>query len=58
MIEYEWDDAKYLFNLNNHKADFIDAWLIYESEYKITLQVMRDNEMRYMDIAPLNDRLM
>jgi uncharacterized DUF497 family protein len=58
MIEYEWDNAKYLLNLEKHKADFIDARFIYEHEHKITLQIMRDNEMRYMDIAPLENRLM
>ena len=58
MIEYEWDSAKYLLNLEKHKADFIDGKFIYEHECKITLQNMRDGEMRYMDIAPLNDRLM
>ena len=58
MIEYEWDSQKYLINLEKHKADFIDAKFIYENVDKITLSTMRDNEMRYMDIAPLNNRLM
>lgn len=58
MIEYEWDSQKCLINLEKHKADFIDAKFIYESMDKITLSTIRDNETRYMDIAPLNDRLM
>jgi uncharacterized DUF497 family protein len=58
MIEYEWDEAKYFLNLEKHKADFIDARYIYEHKDKITLSTTRDNEIRYMDIAPFNNRLM
>ena len=58
LIEYEWDTHKYTSNLEKHKADFIDAKFVYENEHKITLQVKRDNEIRYMDIAPFNNRLM
>ena len=58
MIEYEWDEAKYLSNLEKHKADFKDARDIYEHKDKITFEHIRDDEMRYMDIAPFKGRLM
>lgn len=58
MIEYEWDEAKYVSNLEKHKADFKDAGDVYEHKDKITLKDTRYDEVRYMDIAPVFGRLM
>ena len=48
---YEWDEAKRGANLKKHGFDFADADLVYENPNKITLQEVRSEEPRLLDIA-------
>jgi uncharacterized protein len=48
---YEWDEAKRAANLKKHGFDFADADLVYENPNKITLQEIRREEPRRLDIA-------
>jgi uncharacterized DUF497 family protein len=44
MIAYEWDEAKRLTNLSEHKLDFEDAWRVYEATDKVTYQSLYPHE--------------
>jgi uncharacterized DUF497 family protein len=51
MIAYEWDEAKRLANLFEHKLDFEDAWRVYEATDKVTYQSLYPHEERWIDLA-------
>jgi uncharacterized protein len=51
MIVYEWDEAKRLTNLSEHKLDFEDAWRVYEAENKVTYRSAYPHEERWVDLA-------
>jgi uncharacterized DUF497 family protein len=51
MIAYEWDEAKRLTNLSEHKLDFEDAWLVYEATDKVTYRSLYPHEERWIDLA-------
>lgn len=53
MIEYEWDEAKRLTNLSEHKLDFGDAWRVYEAEDKVTYKSSYLHEERWIDLAEI-----
>ena len=50
-IAYEWDEAKRLANLSEHKLDFEDAWRVYEATDKVTYQSLYLHEERWIDLA-------
>ncbi|MBI2339539.1 MAG: BrnT family toxin [Deltaproteobacteria bacterium] len=53
MATYEWDEAKRLGNAAKHGVDFLDADLVFESPFKVSVDVTRDSEKekRYADFA-------
>lgn len=51
MIEYEWDEAKRLSNLADHKLNFVDAWRVYEATDKVTHKSLYPHEERWVDLA-------
>ena len=51
MIEYEWDEAKRLTNLSDHKLDFEDTWRVYEADDKVTYKSLSSHEERWVDLA-------
>ena len=57
MINYEWDEAKRLYNLNRRGLDFREAWRVYEAEDKITLTSSYPHEERLMDMAEIDGRV-
>ena len=58
MVHYDWHSAKCDSNIDKHGLDFIDAPLVYESLEKVTFKAIREDEERYIDIAPVGERLM
>ncbi len=50
---YEWDEAKRESNLQKHGLDFAIADLVYEADFKVTVETTRELglERRYMDLA-------
>ena len=46
-MQFEWDEAKNIENIRNHRIDFVD-WE--------TLENMSDEDIDYSDIPPLTDR--
>jgi uncharacterized protein len=46
-----WDERKRLSNIAKHGLDFRDAYLIYDNPEKLTITIIRNNEMRQLDIA-------
>jgi uncharacterized protein len=51
QVVYEWDEAKRLANLEKHRLDFRDAYLVYENQWKVTYRIQRGDELRSQDIA-------
>jgi uncharacterized DUF497 family protein len=58
MIEYEWDEMKRQLNLAKHGLDFEDAWRVFEAEMKVTMERPLQGEMRYLDFAVVEGRLL
>ncbi|MFM2343655.1 MAG: hypothetical protein RLZZ210_263 [Pseudomonadota bacterium] len=50
-IEYEYDENKNKQNIDKHKISFEYAYLVYESDSKITMTKYSNNEERLNDIA-------
>lgn len=46
-----WDEVKRQANLDKHGLDLVDAWMVYASPYKITLESSRNSEERKLDLA-------
>lgn len=57
MIEYEWDEAKRLYNLKRRGLDFREAWRVYEAPAKITLKSPYLHEERWIDMAEVDGRV-
>ena len=55
-MDYEWDEAKRLYNLEKHGADF---WSIYSFDWNnaVAEASPRFGEMRWMAIGFIGDRL-
>ncbi|HUG59395.1 MAG TPA: BrnT family toxin [Candidimonas sp.] len=47
----EWDPAKDVINIAKHGLSLIDAKLVYDAPYKITVSSPQQGEDRQMDIA-------
>jgi hypothetical protein len=54
-VIYEWDERKWIGNLEKHGLDFADAWKVYEASVKVTLPVphTESGEVRWIDIAEI-----
>jgi uncharacterized DUF497 family protein len=52
-MRYEWDERKRATNLDKHGLDFVDADLVFEAAFKVTVEVTRadDREPRLADFA-------
>jgi uncharacterized protein len=52
-MRYEWDERKRAANLEKHALDFVDAELVFEAAFKVTVEVTRaeDEEPRFADFA-------
>jgi uncharacterized DUF497 family protein len=46
-----WDESKRQANLQKHGLDFADANEVLESCYRLDIEVMRDNEVRFQSIS-------
>lgn len=57
-IEYDWDPPKRLANLRKHKADFKDAWRVYEHPHKLTLPDEYPDEERWWDLAEVEGQVL
>lgn len=59
-MNYEWDEAKRRSNLSKHGIDFLDADLVFEAGFKITVDVTRasDTETRFADFAEVEGVLL
>lgn len=44
--------------MQKHGVNFAEAWRVYENQEKITLEIIRNNQNRLVDIAPVAGRLM
>ena len=56
-MQFEWDENKRRSNLESKGLDFRQAWQVYESQNKITLQSPYPDEERLMDMAEINGRV-
>lgn len=56
-MQFEWNENKRLANLDSKGLDFRQAWQIYESRTKITLQSPYEDEERLIDMAEINGRV-
>ena len=52
-----WDETKRQANLDKHGLDFVDAVLVFESEYRLDVAVIRKNEQRTQSFAYVFDVL-
>lgn len=46
-----WDERKRATNLQKHRFDFADAYLVYNNPDKVTFSSRRNREERLVDIA-------
>ena len=53
-----WDERKRAANLAKHGLDFADAWRVYESLSKLTVESARKSEARRLDFAMVEDVLL
>jgi len=51
-----WDELKRQANLDKQGLDFADAWMVYSSPDKITLESPRNSEDRKLDLALVDVR--
>jgi uncharacterized DUF497 family protein len=58
MVRYNWHDDKKLSNTQRHLLDFEDAWKVFENPYKVTLESARGDEVRFMDLAYVDEQLL
>lgn len=50
-MAYEWNEDKRIVNLKKHGLDFKDAPMVYEHPDKLTVESLRNGELRKIDIA-------
>ncbi len=46
-----WDEKKRLANLEKHGLDFLRAGLVFDDPDKVTFSSPRENELRFLDVA-------
>ena len=52
-----WDETRRQANLDKHGLDFVDAVLAFESEYRLDVAVVRNDEQRTQSFAYVFDVL-
>ncbi len=50
-MKFEWDDAKRKSNLEKHGLDFADAWMVFQSERKITFEDVKHSQQERRQIT-------
>lgn len=50
-MNYEWDSRKRLKNLLKHGIDFIDAVIVFEDDFAITIEEYGAEEYRYITLG-------
>lgn len=57
-MDYEWDEVKRQSNLRKHGLDFMDADLVFEALFKVTVDAAHADDDRYADLAEVNGRVL
>jgi uncharacterized DUF497 family protein len=57
MIEFEWDEAKRLSNIEKHEVDFEDAAAFFDGRAHVVVASSRNDEPRFAMTTQFNDRL-
>lgn len=55
-MDFEWDEAKRLANLEKHGLDFMDVQAVFENRYVIVPSTYRGDESRSLAIGLLEGR--
>jgi len=55
MKDFEWDEQKRNSNIEKHGLDFIDAIKVFEDNYRIEYENVRNGEKRYQTIGTVNE---
>ena len=55
-MDFEWDEAKRLSNLEKHQIDFLDMRLLFDGRLARTVASHREEENRYQSTGVINDR--
>ena len=55
-MEFEWDEAKRLSNLEKHQIDFLDVRLLFDGRLVRTVASHREVENRYQSTGVVNER--
>jgi uncharacterized protein len=50
-MEYQWDRAKAIANINRHGIDFADAVLVFSDDLAVTVRDQRFDEERFIIIG-------
>lgn len=54
---FSWDEIKRAKNLDKHHLDFADAALVLDSQLRLDIESVRNNEKRTQSLAYVFDRL-
>lgn len=57
MVEFEWDEAKRLSNVEKHGLDFEDAKAMFDGRAFVSLISARNDETRFVTTAELDGLL-
>ena len=55
-MEFEWDEAKRLSNIEKHDIDFVDMQDMFDGRPERTLRSDRGNERRFITTAIVHDQ--
>lgn len=55
-MEFEWDEAKRLTNLDKHEIDFVDVQEIFDGRPMVIAPSTRGEEIRNVSTAMIDDR--
>jgi uncharacterized DUF497 family protein len=55
-MDFEWDEAKRLSNLEKHQIDFLDMRLLFDGRLVRTVASHREAENRYQSTGVVNER--
>ncbi|MDD5175969.1 MAG: BrnT family toxin [Sterolibacterium sp.] len=54
---FTWSEEKRVTNLDKHQLDFADADLVLDSQFRLDVETVRNNEERTQSFAYVFDRL-
>lgn len=54
---FTWDEKKRVKNLDKHHLDFVDAGLVLDSQFRLDVESVRNNEERTQSFAYVFDKL-